>query len=109
MHSKFAIKERGDAIFLRRGEATRENLPLTQGDWLVFEGSLGAAWLEKLLSLIDNQFLCLDSGDKTLVQSHLTFLLEAQDLSEATPAALARFALIHVGEAGRAHPDCQAP
>lgn len=48
LKSKYAIKNRNDAIFMRK-VPTLSNINLTQADWLIFEGNIGrdknVAWI----------------------------------------------------------------
>lgn len=69
--------------------------------WLVLDGEpVGQpGWLDYLTTLCnpEDPFLCLSSGE-TLVpsRSHLKFIMEVTDLSEASPSAVTRCSLVHV-------------
>ncbi|KAJ8280160.1 hypothetical protein GJAV_G00051250 [Gymnothorax javanicus] len=68
--------------------------------WLVLDGEpLGcASWLDPLYTLCDpkNPLLCLPTGEKLQPpREELKVLIEATDLSDASPAALARCGLVH--------------
>ena len=56
LKEKYAIKNRNDAIFMRK-VPTLSNINLTQADWIIFEGNIGndqnVSWIEKLLSLVE--------------------------------------------------------
>lgn len=67
--------------------------------WIVFDGIIDPSWIECMHTMIDNnRKLCLASGEMIEKPSLMTIFFETDDLQYASPATVARCAIVYVNE-----------
>lgn len=67
--------------------------------WIVFDGIIDPMWTECLHTLLDsNSKLCLASGEMIEKTSLMTILFETDDLQYASPATVARCAVVYMDQ-----------
>eukprot|EP00940_MAST-03C_sp_MAST-3C-sp2_P002569 g2569.t1 len=68
--------------------------------WIVLDGEPEAGgWMENLHSVCDDRckFLCLANNEYVDVMDHVRIIIEACDISAASPATVGRLCTVHVG------------
>jgi dynein heavy chain len=65
--------------------------------WIVFDGPIDPVWVENLNSVMDdNKKLTLSTGETIKMTSHMTVVIEAEDLTNCTPATISRCGMIYM-------------
>jgi hypothetical protein len=66
-------------------------------NWIVFDGPIDSEWVENLNSVLDdNKKLTLQTGECIKLTGLMTIILEAEDLSNSTPATISRCGMIYL-------------
>lgn len=69
--------------------------------WLILDGPVDASWAESLNTALDGErTLSLVSAERIRLPPHVRFLLETTSLANASPATVARAAILHLDERG---------
>ncbi|OQR85290.1 hypothetical protein ACHHYP_11996 [Achlya hypogyna] len=91
-----AFEEGVLTLLLRRLHA-RSKLDAHARFWIVFDGSLSAAWTDGVQTLLgDHGFLGIATGEHLRLPPHARVLFETTDTANASPSVLTRAALVHV-------------
>ncbi|XP_066596526.1 dynein axonemal heavy chain 7-like [Prorops nasuta] len=65
--------------------------------WLVFDGSLSAEWIEHLYTVLDNNsLLTLISGEQISIPNSISLFFETDNIHETSPAVISRCGMIYV-------------
>jgi dynein heavy chain len=68
--------------------------------WIVFDGPVDTLWIESLNTVLDDsRILTLINGERISFPPAVSFLFEAQDLAQASPATVSRCGMIYVDPA----------
>jgi len=65
--------------------------------WIVFDGPIDPVWVENLNSVMDdNKKLTLSTGETIRMTGFMTVVIEAEDLSNCTPATISRCGMLYM-------------
>ena len=93
-------KEWQDGVFtgiMRSQAASSSN---TQ-KWMVLDGDVDPEWVESLNTVMDdNKVLTLSNNERILLKDNMRIIIEAVDLTYATPATVSRAGVLYVNDMG---------
>ncbi|XP_023932047.1 dynein heavy chain 5, axonemal-like isoform X1 [Lingula anatina] len=83
-----------DGIFTTALRKSNRNLSTT---WLCLDGPLNSNWADNFSSVLDiGKAMHLKNGDRLFLSDNVKLLFETSDLSQASPATIARTGIVYV-------------
>ena len=96
-------KEWQDGVFtgiMRAQSSTTTNQQGKGQKWVVLDGDVDPEWVESLNTVMDdNKVLTLSNNERIVLRDNMRILIEAVDLSFATPATVSRAGVLFVNDA----------